>query len=318
MKPIVVLSNAHEQCATFFWKDSPQYYVGYRLIEHDPQALATSLAGIENQPACRLGDIPDGESQPLPAPQPGLPNKNWLTGYSEPDPADPIQLSFQTNTDGTARCSGLDNHGAQKRELFLRPAEDGVWLSMRLTTQAPIAGAFCVQQCLRFSGNWNEAWRRTVAHTPFLSELDVQAMGHPDLSLTHVRQDGRWLNIPMEHARYPTAAGRPLLGGTGALAIAHGLVVRETLSRQVAPDWYWDLVAPGATWASVASGLYWERTAYVSNRHPADCVHASVDFGPLSAGQSRTLHGKFYFVEGTKDDLLAAWRRDFPINNPDV
>jgi hypothetical protein len=59
--------------------------------------------------------------------------------------------------------------------------------------------------------------------------------------------------------------------------------------------------------------MYWERTAYVSNWHPADCVHALVDFGPLDAGQSRTVCGKFYLIEGTKDDLLAAWQRDFSI-----
>jgi hypothetical protein len=57
--------------------------------------------------------------------------------------------------------------------------------------------------------------------------------------------------------------------------------------------------------------MYWERTACISNRHPADCVHAWIDFGPLAAGQSRMLQGVVYFIEGSKNDLLALWQSDF-------
>jgi hypothetical protein len=57
--------------------------------------------------------------------------------------------------------------------------------------------------------------------------------------------------------------------------------------------------------------MYWERTAYVTNRHPADCLHALVDFGPLAKGEERTVRGKFYLVEGNRDDLLAVWKEDF-------
>ncbi len=57
--------------------------------------------------------------------------------------------------------------------------------------------------------------------------------------------------------------------------------------------------------------MYWERSILVSNRHPADCLHAWVDVGPLSAGRSRTLHGKIYFLEGSKQDVFDHWQRDF-------
>jgi hypothetical protein len=50
---------------------------------------------------------------------------------------------------------------------------------------------------------------------------------------------------------------------------------------------------------------------YVSNRHPADCLHAGVDFGPLAAGESRSVQGKFYWLEGTKDDLFDLWQQEF-------
>ncbi len=66
---------------------------------------------------------------------------------------------------------------------------------------------------------------------------------------------------------------------------------------------------PGARWDRITAG--WERTLLVSNRHPADCVHAWVDVGPLAAGQSRIVRGKVYFFQGSKEDLLEHWRRDF-------
>jgi hypothetical protein len=39
--------------------------------------------------------------------------------------------------------------------------------------------------------------------------------------------------------------------------------------------------------------------------HPAECLHAGVDMGPLKAGESRMVGGKFYWLAGTKDDVYA-------------
>jgi hypothetical protein len=311
MKPSVFLSNPRNQCVTFFWPDSPRYFVGYRLIEYAPQTLPAPLAGMDAQPASALEDWPEA-----PAPrETDPPDPHWMTSYSEANPQDPVQLSFQSYTDGSARCRGQDNGGAQTRELFFRPAEDGVWMWMRLTTRASLPGAFAVQQCLRFTGAQNEAWRLKVAHVPFLSELDLQGMGQANTTLTCVRRDQAWFNLPVEHLAYATPPGRPLLGAAASGAVEHGLIVRQTVDRATAPDWYWQRVAPGATWGCIAAGLYWERTAFVTNRHPADCVHAVVDFGPLAAGQSRTVRGKFYYLEGTRDELLEHWKKDFPLDS---
>jgi hypothetical protein len=87
--------------------------------------------------------------------------------------------------------------------------------------------------------------------------------------------------------------------------------VRESASRADAPASYWSMVAPDAAWETWSAGLYWERSAYVSNRHPADCLHAGVDMGPLEPGESRTVQGKFYWLEGTKEDLFDLWREEF-------
>jgi hypothetical protein len=99
-------------------------------------------------------------------------------------------------------------------------------------------------------------------------------------------------------------------------SIDHGLILRETLDRKKVPASYFRRTAPGEAWDRISTGLYWERTAWVSNRHPADCVHAVVYLGPLPPGGSRTVHGKFYWIDGTKDDLLAAWQEDFNLVIP--
>jgi hypothetical protein len=240
-----------------------------------------------------------------------LPRKRWRTSYREKDPQDPTQLVFQAYSDGSAWCSLREGNGLQQRETFFRPVEDGVQMWMRLTTQVPIEGSFLVQQCLRFTGAQNWSLRRHIAQVPFLSELDVQAMGHPDLTLTYARREDEWFGFPASHTIYASPLGIGLTGRALSGPVDHGLIVRETLDRKKVPASYFRRTAPGETWERVSSGVYWERTALISNRHPADCVHAFVDLGPLSAGESRTVRGKFYWIEGAKDDLLSAWRKDF-------
>jgi hypothetical protein len=295
MKPIVVLSNAKQQCATFFWKENPHFYLGYRFIEHEPETLPTALQGIEALPAAQSEAMP-GLTKSVTSNEEGDPwDKNWKTSHIDNDTGSETRLSFTTIPDGSAFCCHGDKRIDQTREFFFEPADDGVRLWMRLTTRTPVTGAFCVQQCLRFTGSTNVEWRSRIACTPFLSEFDIQARGKPHETITFARKGDRWLKFPLPHTCYHTVPGFLLLGEKSGGEIDHGLIVRESLGGKY------------------CSGMYWERTAYVSNRHPADCVHASVDLGPLDSGGSRTVQGKVYFIEGTKDDLLNLWQRDFPV-----
>ncbi len=293
MQPIVILSNAAAQCATFFWEGIPDYYVGYRFIEHDPEISNSVLSGIENTPCFINKEIPDGDGTPLPIERGNPWNKDWMVSYEESDSNNPVQLSFRSFSDGSACSCGLDNNGAQKREFLFKPVENGVEMRMTLTTNEPIEGAICVQQCLRYSGVTNMDWRMPIAHVPFLSEFDIQSQINPNQSITYARKNKQWLQFPVQQTKYHIPSGQLLLGEETSGAIDHGLIVRESLDRKY------------------TSGMYWERTAYISNRHHADCLHSAVDFGPLKAGRSRTVCGKFYFIKGTKDDLLKAFKQDF-------
>jgi hypothetical protein len=305
----VVLSLPSEQCLTFAWRERPADYIGYRCLEGAPLVLDTGV-DYSGQPAADWPAMPAREVQaPALARDDNWP-ANWLTEYAEADPAAPVQLSFRAGAAGAAWCTCVT--GAQQQEFHFQPVADGIEIRLRFSSDMPIEGGYCLQQCLRFTGRMNMAWRRAIAQTPYFSELDLQGGGGANLTLTHARRENEWFGFPVQHVAYPTRAGAPSVPEMSPEAIDHGLIVRESFARNDAPENYWAETAPGLTWDRIVAGLYWERTAYVSNRHPADCVHAVIDVGPLAAGQARTLHGKMYFFEGTKDDLLARWRKDFP------
>lgn len=313
MKPAIVLSKPQEQCVTFFWNEMPQNHLGYRFLEGQPTVAEQPIVGYETQPVALLVDqlpVRVASHKQISSP---LRKKDWLTPYSEANPQSPVQFTFRLSDDGTAHIHCIENGDQRQRELLLQPFTHGVRIWITLSTRETIPGSYCLQQCLRFTGMFNALWRQGVAYTPFLSELDMQAMGNANGTLTSARRDDQWFKFPVQHVVYPTH--NALLKSHEPLGerVDHGLIVRETPSRQFAPASYWERVAPNSSWDQITSGMYWERTAFISNRHPADCVHAWIDFGPLEAGQSRTLMGVIYFMEGSKDDLLAVWQQDYKV-----
>ncbi len=294
MKPTIALSNAHNQCASFFWKDDPGYHVGYRFMEFSPEITDSPLDGFDGQPGFPPADAPTSEAGLLPEWEfdPAAWGKFWRARYDEQNPQDTRQLRFRSHVDGIATARGFEPGGAQERAFVFQAVDHGVRMWMTMKTNVAVTGSLTVQQCLRFSGATAKEWRQPIAGIPFLSEFDVQARVHPNETLTYARRDGQWLKFPVQHACYHTSPGKVLAGARSSGAVDHGLIVRESLDRRY------------------ASGMYWERTAYITNRHHADCVHASIDFGPLEAGASRTVQGRFYFVKGSRDDLLALFDHD--------
>jgi hypothetical protein len=76
---------------------------------------------------------------------------------------------------------------------------------------------------------------------------------------------------------------------------AGGLIVRESSSGR---------------WVA---GIAWERFLSAQGHNPWDCMHLSVNVGPLAQGGSREIRGKIYLFEGTREQLLERYRRDFPV-----
>jgi hypothetical protein len=231
MKPIVVLSNPKQQCATFFWTDRPEFYIGYRFMEHLPESQGSPLVNIDDLPRSAWGNMPE-TSKALLSSREGDPwIKNWLIFYTENECNDEKQLSFKSFKNGSAWAKCFDNQRAQQREFYFKPVSDGVLVWMKLATSEPIPGAFCVQQCLRFTGSTNKEWRRQISNVPFLSEFDTQAQGKPNQTLTFVRKSRNWLQFPLANHRYYTQTGLVILAEKSAGEIAHGLIVRESLDK---------------------------------------------------------------------------------------
>ncbi len=128
--------------------------------------------------------------------------------------------------------------------------------------------------------------------------------------MTWSRRENIWQPFPLPFTRYHLPPGQGIYDDSSG-PVDCGLIVRESASPEEAPDSYWQLTAPEATWETWTAGFYWESSAYISNRHPADCLHIGIDLGPLESGQSRTVRGKFYWLEGTKEDVLTLWQKDF-------
>ena len=72
-----------------------------------------------------------------------------------------------------------------------------------------------------------------------------------------------------------------------------GLIVRESKDRR---------------WVT---GIAWERFVSVQGHNPWQCMHLSINIGPLKRGETRIVRGRIYLFQGTKETLLARYQKDF-------
>lgn len=71
------------------------------------------------------------------------------------------------------------------------------------------------------------------------------------------------------------------------------------------------LIIRESTDHSWVTGIAWERFVSVQGHNPWQCMHLSIKIGPLKKGETRTIRGRIYLFQGTKEDLLACYKRDF-------
>ncbi len=62
---------------------------------------------------------------------------------------------------------------------------------------------------------------------------------------------------------------------------------------------------------NMVMGIAWDSYISVQGHNPWHCMHLSVRVGPLKQGETKTIRGKLYLFEGTKEDCLNKYRRDF-------
>ncbi len=62
---------------------------------------------------------------------------------------------------------------------------------------------------------------------------------------------------------------------------------------------------------NMVMGIAWEAYISAQGNNPWHCMHLSVRVGPLKQGETKTIRGKIYLFDGTKEDCLNKYRRDF-------
>jgi hypothetical protein len=200
---------------------------------------------------------------------------------------------------------------------YIAPAPDGFDLLWIVETfDEGLNDFYCVQQCFRMSGKTNSNWRREIAETPAFSEFDLwkrqEEAGEPLTGLSFVRCQGKWIQMPAirENVGYRTPLGYELdMARTGGNIEAADLVPYKPILAPATLDC--GLAARTDVAGDWVCALYWDRATHVTNHHPADCLHAVVNLGPISPRGKRAISGKIYWMKWSLAELYGAWEKDF-------
>lgn len=77
------------------------------------------------------------------------------------------------------------------------------------------------------------------------------------------------------------------------------------------PDATGGLIVRESTDGTGVSGIAWDDCLSVQAHNPWRCMHLAVRVGPLKRHDTRTIRGKLYPLEGTKEDCLRLYWSDF-------
>ncbi|MBN2311076.1 MAG: hypothetical protein JXR94_19020 [Candidatus Hydrogenedentes bacterium] len=272
---------------SFTHRDHPGNRIGYRFHEHEPY---------------RFGEVP-----PVADPPAAGAAKRREAEFA----ARPGVLVNRIEIRAAGWCP-------QDWTYYIVPVADGFELLWVIDTHdTGLNELYAVQQCFRLGGATNSEWRRAVAETPAFSEYDLWAaqehQGAKLTSLSYVHAGGAWIAMPAVRGTvgYRTPLGvywdKTRAGGDPSAA---PLEPYNPDMSEAALDC--GLVArtyPAGEWVC---GLLWEQTTHITNHHPADCLHAVVNIGPLPPRGKRAIRGKIYWLRGGLEELYESWQRDFP------
>ena len=76
-------------------------------------------------------------------------------------------------------------------------------------------------------------------------------------------------------------------------------------------DSHGGLIVRESTDDAWVTGIAWNRFLSNQGHNPWECMHLSVNVGPLEPGESRDIRGKIYLFQGTKEELFERYKRDF-------
>ena len=250
----------------------------------------------------------------------------YVFGQVPADPGSVDSIGAERLETEFARRSGVLINKIEVREegwhpqdwtYYIVPAPNGFDLLWVIETfDTGLDEFYAVQQCFRMSGVTNAEWRRKIAETPAFSEFDLWAnqkkRGETLTSLSHVRSQGHWIAIPAtrENVGYRTRLGLDMdtkrTGGDVDAAVLEPY--NPAMSEHVLDC---NLAARVDLQGEWVCAVFWERTTHVTNHHPADCLHAVVNLGPMPPQGKRAIRGKIYWMRASLDELYERWQNDF-------
>lgn len=79
------------------------------------------------------------------------------------------------------------------------------------------------------------------------------------------------------------------------------------------------LIIRESTNSKWVTGIAWDRYLSTQGHNPWECMHLSVHIGPLEPRQMRTVHGRIWMFQGTKEELLKRFlERKQRLGEPDI
>ncbi|HPO08544.1 MAG TPA: hypothetical protein PLZ55_07735 [bacterium] len=275
--------------ATMLNRIHPGNRIGYRFFEHFPIVF---------------GPVP-GDS---------------VSAGLDPAQVDKLEKQFQARAGAYVYRREIREEKwlPQNWTFYIVPVQEGFDLLWVIETfDQGLNTYYGVQQCFRMGGLTNAEWRREIAETPAFSEYDLWAeqekKGDKFTSLSYVRRKDKWESLPAirQHVvcRTPLGLEMDLARSGGNLETITGI---EPYGPSVfQPDIDCGLATRSTLDDTWVCGIYWERTAHITNHHPADCLHPFVNIGPIPAHSKRAIRGKIYWMKATRDDLFTRWSEEF-------
>lgn len=83
---------------------------------------------------------------------------------------------------------------------------------------------------------------------------------------------------------------------------------KKPIVKPSATDGFLVRVSNDGKWVT---GVAWNDFRALSAHHPYRCMHNYIRVGPLKQGETKTLKGRLYLFEGTKEDCLQRYRKEF-------
>ncbi|MCB1124699.1 MAG: hypothetical protein KJT03_24310, partial [Verrucomicrobiae bacterium] len=195
---------------------------------------------------------------------------------------------------------------------------EGNWFDLEVTAVEDGADL-----ALKITNTTNRSWPESAAIIPCFNP------GYDEPHRTNAVANPAFFDDDYDHTYFMAKDGFQLLAGEApreihfnhALWPAINLWSKERTDGQFVwyhkwptsqRDAYAGVIARESADRTKTMAILWEDFLSAQGHNPWKCMHLSVRVGPLNPGQSKTIRGKMYLIEGNREELMEKLKKDFP------